>query len=52
MVTNSTNINKTKKSLSSDGQQLQQYQQNKGKFKPGITTSVVVVSFFVFSEFS
>jgi hypothetical protein len=29
MVDNSTNINKTKESLNSDGQQFHQYQQNK-----------------------
>jgi hypothetical protein len=29
MVNNSININKTKESLNSDGQQLQQYQQTK-----------------------
>jgi hypothetical protein len=29
MVNNSTNINKTKDSLNSDGQQFHQYQQNK-----------------------
>ena len=28
MVNNSTNINKTKESLNSDGQQFYQYQQN------------------------
>ena len=33
MVNNSTNINKTKESLNSDGQQFHQYQQNKRKFK-------------------
>jgi GTP-sensing pleiotropic transcriptional regulator CodY len=33
MVNNSTNINKTKASLSSHGQQFNQYQQNKRKFK-------------------
>jgi hypothetical protein len=33
MVNNSTNINKTKQSLNSDGQQFHQYQQNKKKFK-------------------
>jgi hypothetical protein len=33
MVNNSTNINKTKESLNSDGQQFYQYQQNKRKFK-------------------
>ena len=33
MVNNSTNINKTKESLNSDGQQFNQYQQNKRKFK-------------------
>jgi hypothetical protein len=31
MVKNSTNINKTKESLNSDGQQFHQYQQNKRK---------------------
>ena len=29
MVNNSSNINKTKESLNSDGQQFHQYQQNK-----------------------
>jgi hypothetical protein len=29
IVNNSTNINKTKESLNSDGQQFHQYQQNK-----------------------
>jgi hypothetical protein len=33
MVDNSTNINKTKESLNSDGQQFHQYQQNKKKSK-------------------
>ena len=33
MVDNSTNMNKTKESLNSDGQQFHQYQQNKRKFK-------------------
>ena len=33
MVNNSTNINKTKQSLNSDGQQFYKYQQNKTKFK-------------------
>ena len=33
MVNNYTNINKTKESLISDGQQLHQYKQNKRKFK-------------------
>ena len=33
MVDNSTNINKTKESLSNDGQQFHQYQQNKRKVK-------------------
>ena len=33
MVNNSTNINKTKESLSNDSQQFLQYQQNKRKFK-------------------
>jgi lysyl-tRNA synthetase class I len=32
MVNNSTNINKTKESVNSDGQQFLQYQQTKGKF--------------------
>jgi GTP-sensing pleiotropic transcriptional regulator CodY len=33
MVNNSTNINKTKESLNSDGQQFLQYQQAKRKFE-------------------
>ena len=33
MANNSTNINKTKESFNSDGQQFHQYQQNKRKFK-------------------
>ena len=33
MVNNSTNINKRKESLKSDGQQFYQYQQKKRKFK-------------------
>jgi hypothetical protein len=33
MAYNSTNIIKPKESYSSDGQQFQQYQQNKRKFK-------------------
>jgi hypothetical protein len=33
MVNYSTNINKAKESLNSDGQQFHQYQQNKRKFK-------------------
>jgi hypothetical protein len=33
MEDNSTNINKPKESLNSDGQQFYQYQQNKRKFK-------------------
>ena len=33
MVNNSTNINKTKEILNSDGQQFYQYQQKKRKFK-------------------
>ena len=33
MVNNSTNINKTKDSLNSDGQQFYQYKQNKRQFK-------------------
>jgi hypothetical protein len=32
MVNNSTNINKPKESLNSDGQQFLQYQQTKWKF--------------------
>ena len=32
MVNNSTNINKSKESLNSDGQQFNQYKQNKRKF--------------------
>ena len=32
MVNNSSNINKTKVSVKSDGQEFYQYQQNKGKF--------------------
>jgi len=32
MVDNSTNINKPKESFYSDGQQFDQYQQNKRKF--------------------
>jgi hypothetical protein len=35
MVNNSNNINKTKESLNSDGQQFHQHQQNKRKFKVG-----------------
>jgi hypothetical protein len=33
MVNNSTNINKTKESLNSDGQQFLQYQQTKRNFE-------------------
>jgi hypothetical protein len=33
MINNSTNINETKESLNSDGQQFHQYQQNKRKLK-------------------
>ena len=33
MVNNATNINKTKESLDSDGQQCHEYQQNKRKFR-------------------
>jgi hypothetical protein len=33
MVINSTNINKIKESLNSDGHQFHQYPQNKKKFK-------------------
>ena len=35
MVNNSTNINKTKESLNSDGQQFYQYQQNKRNLNSG-----------------
>jgi hypothetical protein len=35
MVNISTNINKTKESLNSDGEHFHQYQQNKRKFKQG-----------------
>ena len=33
MINSSTNINKRKESLNSDGQQFHQYKQNKRKFK-------------------
>ena len=33
MVNYSTNINKTKDSINSDGQQFHQYQQNKRQYK-------------------
>ena len=33
MVNNSTNIDKAKQSLNSDGQQFYKYQENKTKFK-------------------
>ena len=33
MVNNSSNINKSKESVNSDGQQFYQYQQNKRKFE-------------------
>ena len=33
MVNNSTNIDKAKQSLNSDGQQFYEYQQSKTKFK-------------------
>ena len=33
MVNNSTNIDKAKQSLNSDGQQFYEYQENKTKFK-------------------
>ena len=33
MVNNSMNINKSKESLNSDGQQFYEYQENKTKFK-------------------
>ena len=39
MANNSTNINKTKESLNSDGQQFHQYQQNKRKFKTEIVNN-------------
>ena len=38
MVNNYANINKTKESLNSDGQQLRQHQQNKRKFKQNTTS--------------
>ena len=38
MVNNSTNINKTKESLNSHGQQFNQYQQNNRKFKQPLST--------------
>ena len=38
MVNNSTNINKTKESLSNDGQHFLQYKQTKRKFKQWWTT--------------
>ena len=50
MVINSTNINKTKESLNSDGHQFHQYQQNKRKFKqrwssiPPISTKQTIIS--------
>ena len=34
-----TNINKTKETLNSDGQQVEQYKQNKRNFKQWWTTS-------------
>ena len=39
MVNNSTNINKTKESLNSDGQQFLQYKQSKRKFKQWWSTN-------------
>ena len=39
IVNNSTNINKTKESLNSDGQQFHKYQQNKRKFKVMVNIS-------------
>ena len=39
MVKNSTNINKTKESLISDGQEFHQYQQNKRKFNQMVKNS-------------
>jgi hypothetical protein len=41
MVTNSSNINKAKENLNSDGQQFYQYQQNK---------SITVQTFFWFVD--
>ena len=38
MVNNSSNINKPKESLNSDGQQFYQYQQTKRKFKQWLST--------------
>ena len=38
MVNNSTNINKTKQTLNSHGQQFNQYQQNERKFKQPLST--------------
>ena len=42
MVNNSTNINKTKESLNSDGQQFHQYQQQKRKFKQWWSTIALI----------
>jgi hypothetical protein len=45
MANNSTNINKTKESFNSDGQQFHQYQQNKRKL-----LSISVLTFFCFVD--
>jgi GTP-sensing pleiotropic transcriptional regulator CodY len=49
IVENSTNINKTKESLNSDGQQFHKYQQNKRKFKQWWST-ITVSTFFCFLD--
>ena len=41
MVNNSTNINKIRESLNSDGQQFYKYQQNKRKFKQWWSTIII-----------
>ena len=38
----STNINKTKESLNSDGQQFLQYKKNKRKFKKWVNNSSII----------
>jgi hypothetical protein len=43
MINNSTNINSTKESLTSDGQQFHQYQQNKRKLKTVMINNTTVV---------
>jgi hypothetical protein len=52
MVNNATNINKTKESLDSDGQQCHEYQQNKRKFRQWwswlIDISVISFQFLLF----